>query len=154
MESFWEKMFDRLYVKPGFIRSVNDECMLYAGGSRDREGYARFRYNIEGRQRETSAHRMAKMLELRELNVGGKDASHLCHNKLCIFSPHIKLETSQLNNARRRCVFAGACTKHPKEDGHGYHPDCLLHLRQGGIPVPVFCCLPLYFPCDLIQVKI
>ena len=147
MESFWERMFDRLYVKPGFIRSVNGECMLYQGSSRDKEGYARFRYNIPGgRQRESSAHRMAKMVEMKELDLGCKDASHLCHNKLCIYSPHIKLESSKLNNSRKKCVIAGVCTRHQKEDGQGYYPDCLLNLRQGVIPVSVFSFFVLYFP--------
>lgn len=129
MEDFWLKMWERLYKDPGCVFSENGACMLYKGTSRDRAGYARFRYNIPDIcQKETSAHRMAKMLEQKSLDLGSNDASHLCHNKLCVYAPHLNLESSQTNNARRRCVHAGVCSRHPRGDGT-YHPDCLLHLK-------------------------
>ena len=129
MESFWKRMFDRLYVQPGFISSENGVCMLYKGSSRDRQGYGRVRYNIpDGGQKETSVHRMAKMLEQKQLNLGPNDVSHLCHNKLCVYTPHLNLESSQTNNARKSCVHSGVCSRHPKGD-NTFEPDCLLHLK-------------------------
>ena len=127
MERFWERMFHRLYECPGFVLSVNDECMLYNGGSKDKEGYGRMRYTVPGEnaERETSVHRMAKMVERKLLNVGDFDASHLCHNKLCIRPDHVHLERTEYNNARKACVNKGHCNH------HGSNPDCLLQLRRG-----------------------
>ena len=132
MDRFWERMFHRLYECPGFVLSENDECMLFNGGSRDKEGYGRMRYSVPGEnvERETSAHRMAKMLELKVLDERDCDASHLCHNKLCVRADHINFEDTIINNSRKACVARGVCNRHQKADGT-HHPDCLLALRRG-----------------------
>ena len=120
-------MFGRMYENPGFVLSANDECMFYKGSSRDREGYARMRFRVPGivREKETSAHRMAKMVQLKTLHLGEGDASHRCHNKLCINPEHICIEDTKVNNARKVCVARGKCI------GHDSHPTCLLDMRQG-----------------------
>ena len=119
-------------MNPGFVLSVNDECMLFKGSSRDKEGYGRMRYSVPGigRQKETSVHRMSKMLECRNLTLGEGDASHICHNKLCINPKHISIETNIVNNNRKACVASGRCQGHPKADGN-FYPECLLGLRRG-----------------------
>jgi len=131
MEAFWDRMFERLYVNPGFVLSVNDECMLYKGRSRDREGYGRVRYTVPGigREKETSAHRMSKMIEQKSLSLE-LDASHICHNKLCINTQHISMEENIVNNNRKACVARGTCVGHVKGDGTLY-PECRLNLKRG-----------------------
>lgn len=141
MDRFWERMFRRLYEFPGFVLSENDECMLYNGGSRTTEGYGRMRYTVPGEnvERETSAHRMAKMVEMRDLNAGNElDASHLCHNKICVRPEHIHFENTLINNARRACVNRGQCSRHPSRNGE-FFPDCMLMLRRGRLYYTCVC---------------
>ena len=129
MDKFWQRMFNRLYVEPGFRVSENGVCMLYQGCSRDKDKYGRMRFNVPGiGQKQTSVSRMAKMIEQRVLDLGANDVSHLCHNKLCIYTPHLNLESSLTNNARKSCVTAHVCSRHPRGDGT-FHPDCLLTLK-------------------------
>ena len=55
------------------------------------------------------------------LNARG-DASHLCHNALCINAAHISLEPRYVNNNRQQCIRKGFC------HGHADYPQCKLAL--------------------------
>ena len=112
--------------------SENEQCMLYQGTSKDRCGYAKVSYvnPVTKVNTGTSAQRMAKMIEQRQLDLGPFQASHICHNKLCVRSDHINMEDRATNNARRVCLKGGLCVRHPTGDG-SFHPDCLLALFRG-----------------------
>ena len=61
-----------------------------------------------------SVHRLAllkapKNLSLQDVLNSQGNASHLCHNTLCIISTHISLEPQWLNNNRQQCIRKGIC---------------------------------------------
>ena len=53
----------------------------------------------------------------------GLDASHLCHNTLCVKESHISMEPHSVNNNRQYCIAQNICF------GHGEYRQCLLELK-------------------------
>ena len=67
--------------------------------------------------------RLSKILNKACVDIGTGDASHLCHNSLCVNSSHINIEPRTINNQRKICVSINKCI------GHTDNPECLLHLK-------------------------
>ena len=59
------------------------------------------------------------------LNEAGKEMSHLCHNKNCIFIGHFSYEPRAVNESRRNCLSTpgGHCLH------HGEYPDCVFNMQ-------------------------
>ena len=53
----------------------------------------------------------------------GLDASHLCHNSLCLTASHISMEPHSINNNRQYCVSQNVCF------GHAPYPKCMLQFK-------------------------
>lgn len=122
MEAFFEK-YQQLFSENS-IRASNGECLLGARKAQ-KNGYGAMKYKnpFTGRWKCTTAHRLSYMIAMRQLDIGDKDVSHLCHNGLCIRTDHLSAEPHNLNCDRVRCVNRGRCK------GHGAYPLCLLHLK-------------------------
>ena len=52
----------------------------------------------------TNVARLSKMICVKNFEIRGVDASHLCHNSLCVNPDHINFETHEVNNMRHTCV--------------------------------------------------
>ena len=101
----------------------NKGCLICPGPHQDRAGYGRFRLRIgAGHRLDTSLHRVTFFVYTPDKNslMPNEHISHRCHNRACFNYFHLSLETSQVNNARRKCVRDHNCT------GHGDYLPCLL----------------------------
>ena len=67
-----------------------------------------------GKCRFISAHRVSYCMEhkIRLNDIAGMDASHLCHNSLCVTASHITLETHSINNNRITRLYRNKCSGH------------------------------------------
>ena len=113
--------------------SDNGQCIMWTGccakGRRIRYGSMCINVSLHGRGvwKCVSVHRLALLKEPTNLslhdvlNTRG-DASHLCHNALCINAVHISLEPRYVNNNRQQCIRKGFC------HGHADYPQCKLAL--------------------------
>ena len=116
----------KLTVFPGFQVAANNFCLLY-NGDQNAQGYSKVSYRtpLTGHSTSSNIQRIAVMVRQGTLDLDPRlDASHLCHNPLCINVDHIHLEPRKVNCQRRRCVSEGQCL------GHEGHPECLLHLSM------------------------
>ena len=120
-----DALYTRLYVKPGY--SEQDQCWIYQGNTK-KDGYAYVTFRKPGKEKPvtSSVQRVSLMILRQSFDLPEGDASHLCHNRLCVRHSHISLEPRSVNTQRRTCVREKKCLHHPKEDG-GYFPDCLIH---------------------------
>ena len=58
-----------------------------------------------GYSRAVTLHRLSYMLQQRIIHVNqGLDASHLCHNSLCVKESHISMEPHSVTNNRQYCI--------------------------------------------------
>ena len=74
--------------------------------------------------RTVTVHRLSYMLEHKMTRVEpGLDASHLCHNSLCLTASHISMEPHSINNNRQYCVSQNVCF------GHAPYPKCMLQFK-------------------------
>mgnify|MGYP001362008966 CR=1 FL=1 len=74
----------------------------------------------DGRRRTVGVHRLLLMCSLRSTQPPlGCEASHLCHQKLCINPQHVIWEPGWSNQSRKSCKQYSVCL------GHGSHPKCL-----------------------------
>lgn len=103
--------------------SPNGECKLYKGATQN--GYGIVRKSINGHKQQIYAHRLVKMHELGTEQIL-ENCSHLCHNKLCVNTSHITVESQALNNNRQTCTINRKCTGHvDPTDGHNL-PQCII----------------------------
>lgn len=76
------------------------------------------------------AHRLAYMVDhrvtrtdsvMKQTDESGRvlEVSHLCHNKSCVKSDHLVLESNATNISREKCSRIGTCTE-------SHLPHCLL----------------------------
>ena len=123
MEGFF-KIYETLFETECKSAS-NGQCFLWAHKPQ-KSGYGAVRYKcpISGQWRSTTAHRLGYMVYNKEMDLAGKDLSHLCHNSLCVRNEHLSAELHEINNERQKCVNRGSCV------GHGEYSDCLLHLKM------------------------
>ena len=114
------------------IMARNGQCRLWTGTTKN----CGTQYGVmsvlvaPGRWRQLYTHRLAFQFHvgwsLEEMDQGktqNMTVSHLCHNSLCQYAPHLSWESDKTNGSRGYCVHAGQCT------GHGDFPDCMLNLR-------------------------
>ena len=108
-----------------------DECCIYKGKVKPKSnGYTYIKFKMPDNSYKTSSiQRWALVVFKGKFELGSHlDASHLCHNKQCINPQHLNLEERLVNNGRRVCIKQGECTGHPRPDGLGFYPDCLLNM--------------------------
>ena len=109
----------------------NGQCLKWTGCV-NKQGYGQFRYRdprSEG-YKTRSAHRVTMMVKLKDFDLDPSiQASHLCHNSLCINTDHISLESNKVNNLRKLCVLCCRCNGHVDENGK-FLADCLLALKK------------------------
>ena len=82
---------------------------------------------INGRKIHIRVHRLAHLKKMRETNLDKTvEASHLCHNTLCMEVDHIVAEPHKVNQCRIHCAYLrqsegdyGYCSEHK-----GY-PKCI-----------------------------
>ena len=86
-------------------------CLLWNGDKASR--YGRKRFGFPGRARKASyVHRIAYQLSRCVVELPTHlEVSHLCHQKRCIFPPHLTLEERRVNQDRRKCMRQNLCTK-------------------------------------------
>ena len=65
--------------------------------SLDRHGYWRFSFRREGRQFQTTAHRVAWLLSRGEIAQPDLVIDHLCRNRKCLNIAHMELVTNKVN---------------------------------------------------------
>ena len=115
------------------IVSDNGQCVLWTGccgkGRRARYGTMCINVSVHGRPmwKCVSVHRLALLkaptnLSLQDVLTSQGDASHICHNTLCINAAHISVEPHYVNNNRQQCTHKGFC------HGHREYPQCKLAL--------------------------
>ena len=129
MDNFFEKYTDLLLSSS--ILSENGECQIWTGGTNTKGNYVWGMINVtypSGKRCKINVARLSKMLEMKNVDLDKNlDASHLCHNSLCINPQHIILEPHVINNQRRFCVSSQKCTTHIL---HGTHyANCMLNLK-------------------------
>ena len=79
--------------------------------------YGVVKVNFRCGKRNLTAHRLSYMLYQRQTFMRANlDASHLCHNSLCVNAEHISLEPHSVNIQRNSCKKTGNCS------GHGIYP--------------------------------
>ena len=92
-------------------------------GKNNRYGVIRCEYR--GKKRSIDVHRVmyciANQVTLED--IAGMDASHLCHNSLCVTASHTVVEPQGINNNRIGCKSRlDGCS------GHTPFPDCIVSL--------------------------
>ena len=95
-------------------------CWIWTGNL-DSKGYGRFRFNIDGVQRETGTHRAAWLVFRGDI-PGDLVVDHLCRVRSCANPDHLELVTSAVNSQRgetgRNPSGTYACGTHGNEDGY------------------------------------
>ena len=123
-ESFYQNYSAKLHEN--VCLSPNNECMLWSGctkGKLVKYGVINCRFRC-GYNRAVTVHRLSYMLQHRITHVdSGLDASHLCHNSLCVKVSHISMEPHSVNNNRQYCMAQNFCF------GHGQYSQCMLELK-------------------------
>lgn len=107
----------------------NEKCVIWGGRTELSKHYVFGVINVTfplplANRRKMNVARLSKMISLRNINIDRRfDASHLCHNSLCINPEHINLELHSVNNKRHTCVSIKKCIH------HGLEPDCLIEYK-------------------------
>ena len=105
-------------------RSENG-CIEWTGG-RDRYGYGKFNLVVDGRRRQTGAHRAAWLADLGDI-PDGLVIDHLCRNRACVNVEHMELVTGAENTRRGELKRKSGkrpdgvrlyCSKHGRDDGY------------------------------------
>ena len=127
MDAYTKDKYKKL-LENGSKLAPNSECLIWQGYCKTHRGGRYGRINVKlvagGRWQVLPVHRLAKFIELSVCEVQeGLEASHLCHNSLCVKPSHIHFESHAINNNRRFCKNLKYCTGH----GPGV-PECMLHL--------------------------
>lgn len=113
------------------IDAENGSCKIWTGAIQRKRNYMLGMLNVaypNGKRTKMNVARLSKMLQLKTIDIDRNlDASHLCHNALCVNADHIIFEPHDLNNHRKVCVASQKCTTH---ELHGTtYPNCMLHLK-------------------------
>ena len=124
MEEFFENLAAKILLNS--VPAPNSHCIIWTGNLTSNRLYGLLSY----RDPETNiwkkkhVHRLALMVKLRSMTIPKElDASHLCHNSLCVNADHLSLEPHSINNNRQCCKGYGHCI------GHGDFPDCMMKLK-------------------------
>lgn len=79
-----------------FSRGV--DCQVWDGAP-DQNGYGRVAYTVNGKSRQTSAHRMSWLLSVGDI-AEGMVIDHLCRNRMCVNIDHLEPVSSHENLLR------------------------------------------------------
>ena len=126
MEEFWGNLQDKLEGKSESMGRFG--CKKWIG-QRDGLGYGRMWIRWPDNRRTIErVHRVAFMVRYRWLRdefprgyIQGSilEVSHLCHQKLCINTLHMVIETHSINQSRNHCRAQGQCS-------NDHLPRCIL----------------------------
>ena len=105
-------------------RRSENGCIEWTG-ARDRYGYGKINLVIDGRRRQTGAHRAAWLAEVGDI-PGELMIDHLCRNRACVNLEHMELVTGVENT--RHGELKGKSGTRPG----GQKLDCLKHGRSDG----------------------
>ena len=88
------------------VLSASGQCQLWTGCKKGKfSDYGVINCRFECGYRTVTVHRLSYILEHKMTRVEpGLDASHLCHNSLCLTASHISMEPHSINNNRQNCV--------------------------------------------------
>lgn len=113
-----------LYCQRLLRRHCNytSSCHLWLA-TKNKDGYGILQFQFRGRRVKVKAHRLIFYMENNFPKMDGKHVSHVCHEKACINTAHLSLETAAINNKRKICVSNGECT------GHYGHKRCILRYK-------------------------
>ena len=113
-------------ITENMLLSENGQCYLWTAGMKGKNNrYGVIRCEFWGRKRSIDVHRVMYCIanEVTLEDIAGMDASHLCHNSLCVTASHIVVEPHGINNNRIGCKSRlDGCS------GHTPFPDCLVSL--------------------------
>ena len=115
-------------------REMPNGCIEWTGPidprPRPKGGYGRFKIVIDGKRRETGAHRAAWLVWCGDI-PGDLMPDHLCRNSPCINVKHMELVTNAVNGQRgdhsgkkghsgrrRGALYPQGCGKHGLTDGY------------------------------------
>ena len=113
MAAYFENLREKLSKKS--ILAPNGQCQFWTGSltTSKKYGVVTFKELNTQKWKQMHAHRMAVVISEGSFAIDKNlDASHLCHNALCINRQHISLETHCVNNNRQSCVSLGVCQGH------------------------------------------
>ena len=113
-----------------FLRKITDRtihinqsgCWIWQGASNGGSGddrYGAMKVCWPGGSRTMHTHQVSFALYNQRYAARDKQISHLCHNKLCCFAPHLVEETKEENESRNMCRPERRCV------GHGRRPACI-----------------------------
>lgn len=108
-------------------RRSENGCIEWTG-ARDRYGYGKINLAIDGRKRQTGAHRAAWLAEVGDI-PDELMTDHLCRNRACVNVAHMELVTNSVNGLRGEtgkygsrgkdsALMPQACGRHGREDGY------------------------------------
>ena len=124
MEAFFQNLSDKIFLNS--VLAHNSDCRIWTGSvtSNGLYGLLSYRDPETNTWKKKHVHRLALMVKLRSLTIPKElDASHLCHNSLCVNADHLNLEPHSINNNRQCCRGYGSCI------GHGDFPGCMMKLK-------------------------
>ena len=123
MEGFFEKYKQK--INENCVSASNDNCKLWTGAKTkdSKYGVICFKHPELLKWKTMHVHRLSRMIYEENIAVSNHlDASHLCHNSLCVEPSHIIFEHHGINCQRLTCATFKKCT------GHVNNPDCLVDL--------------------------
>lgn len=112
---------------------MKGKCLLWTKSGND-SGYPRKSFLIikrdGSRSRKTVLVYRLLYAFMHNMAVGGeetngKDVSHICHNRACLYLLHLCLEPKAVNTSRRSCVVEGKCKGEHNLGGIQY-PNCVM----------------------------
>ena len=125
MEAFLNKYKTKL--NDSSVLADNGHCAIWTGATHKngKYGVIKYKHPLNNTWHVIHAHRLSKLLSLGICDMPADiDASHICHNSLCINPQHISFEPHGFNNQRQICMAANKCFGHPDP-----LPECLVHLK-------------------------
>lgn len=93
----------------------------------DKIGYVG--YSLQGANHAIGGHQVAAFVGTRQAPEKDYEASHLCHNSVCVNPGHLCWESARANNKRKNCTVWQRCTAHEncgkKQATCVHDPPCL-----------------------------
>lgn len=100
------------------VRSPNSECVLFKG-YKDSLGYGQFQFRLNGKKKNTTAHRASYIIHTGESIKTEDVIMHSCDNPNCVNPNHLSKGTHADNVADRVRKGRSACGKNNGRYIHG-----------------------------------